>query len=215
MAAIYRLFKERAFDPEQIKIMTEVQMAASWRKLITIPARPAPPAYKPKVSARGERVSEGARRANAPGVFLVSICFGLLAICGVLIALLFLQVKDMKVRLAAAEAHLSKIEKIAQQQIVKEQKRPDASPRHLPITLDNDDMKAIRAFIKVLPSKPGAQQKIHVGEEISDNRSAPLPESLVNQMPKLRGAKFLVDDNGAIIIIGQGSNRAGAVIEPQ
>jgi hypothetical protein len=34
-------------------------------------------------------------------------------------------------------------------------------------------------------------------------------------MPKLRGAKFLVDQNGAIIIIGEGSNRADAVIEPQ
>jgi hypothetical protein len=81
----------------------------------------------------------------------------LVAICGGLIALLFQQV-DMKVPLAAAEVHLSKIEKIAQEQIAKEQKMPDASPRHLPITLDNDDAKAIRAFIKVLPSKPGAQQ---------------------------------------------------------
>jgi hypothetical protein len=34
-------------------------------------------------------------------------------------------------------------------------------------------------------------------------------------MPKLRGAKFFVDQNGAIIIIGEGSNRVDAVIEPQ
>jgi hypothetical protein len=195
----------------------KVSIASTWRKLITIAARPAPLAYKPKVAARGERVSKGegvGRAANTPGVFFVSICIGLLAICGVVIALLFLQVKEMKVemvhwkqRLAAAEVHLGKIEKIAQQQI--------ASPRHMPITLGNDDMKAIRAFIKVLPSKPGAQQKIHVGEEIWGIRSVPVPESLVNQIPKLRGARFLVDDNGAIIIIGQGSNRADAVIEPQ
>jgi len=191
-------------------------MAGSWRKLITIAARPAPLAYKPKVAARSEQVSKGEviGRTNTLGVFFVSICFGLLAICGVVIALLFLQIKEMKVemvhwkqRLAEAEAHLGKIEKIAQQQI--------APPRHMPITLGNDDMKAIRAFIKVLPSQPGAQQKIHVGEEISGTRSAPLPESLINQIPKLRGARFLVDDNGAIIIIGQGSNRADALIEPQ
>jgi hypothetical protein len=193
----------------------KVSIASTWRKLITIAARPAPLAYKPKVAARGERVSkgEGVGRVNTPGVFF-SICFGLLAIFGVVIALLFLQVKEMKVemvhwkqRLAAAEVHLGEIEKIAQQQI--------ASPRHMPITLGNDDMKAIRAFIKVLPSKPGAQQKIHVGEEIWGTRSVPVPESLINQIPKLRGARFLVDDNGAIIIIGQGSNRADAVIEPQ
>ena len=76
-------------------------------------------------------------------------------------------------------------------------------------------MKAIRAFIKVLPSKPGSQQKIHVGDEMLDTRSAPVPEPLVKQLPKLRGAKFLVDQNGAIIIVGEGSNRADAVIEPQ
>jgi hypothetical protein len=35
-----------------------------------------------------------------------------------------------------------------------------------------------------------------------------------NQLPKLRGAKFLVDQNGAIII-SENSNRADAVIEPQ
>jgi hypothetical protein len=194
----------------------KVSIASTWRKLITIAARPAPLAYKPKVAARGERVSkgEGVGRTNTPGVFFVSICFGLLAICGVVIALLFLQVKEMKVemvhwkqRLAAAEVHLGEIEKITQQQI--------ASPRHMPITLGYDDMKAIRAFIKVLPSKPGAQQKIHVGQEIWGTRSVPVPESLINQIPKLRGARFLVDDNGAIIIIGQGSNRADAVIEPQ
>jgi hypothetical protein len=33
--------------------------------------------------------------------------------------------------------------------------------------------------------------------------------------PKLRGAKFFVDQNSAIIIVGAGSNRADAVIEPQ
>jgi hypothetical protein len=76
-------------------------------------------------------------------------------------------------------------------------------------------MRVIREFIKVLPSKPGAQQKIQLGEEISDTPSTPVPESLVNRLPKLRGASFLVDQNGAIIIIGEGSKRADAVIEPQ
>jgi hypothetical protein len=36
-----------------------------------------------------------------------------------------------------------------------------------------------------------------------------------SQMPKLRGARFLAEENGAIILIGEGSNRADAVIEPQ
>jgi hypothetical protein len=51
--------------------------------------------------------------------------------------------------------------------------------------------------------------------KISDTKSAPIPETLVTQMPKPRGAKFFVDQNGAIIIIGEGSNPVDAVIEPQ
>ena len=90
----------------------------------------------------------------------------------------------------------------------------DGPPRRTPIELGNDDMKAIRASIRVLPSKPGAQ-KTRVGEKVSDTKSAPIPESLVTQLPKLRGAKFFVDQNDAIIIIGEGGNRADAVIEPQ
>jgi len=53
------------------------------------------------------------------------------------------------------------------------------------------------------------------GQEISDAPTVRVPESLVSQMPRLRGARFLADENGAIILIGEGSNRADAVIEPQ
>jgi hypothetical protein len=197
-------------------------MAASGSNLNPIAANPVPRANEPKMATRVKRTSKGevVGRSSALGFFL-SICLGLLAICGVIIALLFLQIKDMKVemanfkqRLAATDAHLNKFEKSAQQQIANEPKISDA-PRRLPITLSNDDIKAIRAFIKVLPPKPGAQQKIRIGDAILDTGSAPVPESLVSQMPKLRGAKFLVDQNSAIIIIGEGSNRAEAVIAPQ
>jgi hypothetical protein len=41
---------------------------------------------------------------------------------------------------------------------------------------------------------------------------APIPESLVDQLPKLRAARFSIDQDGAIIIIGAGSNRADVVI---
>jgi hypothetical protein len=197
-------------------------MAASGPKANPIPARPAPRAYQPKIATHVKRTSKGEAGARASASFLVSVCFGLLVICGVIIALLFLQIKDMKIemvglnqRLATAAAHLSKVEKIAEQQIANEPKISDASPRRIPIILSNDDIKVIRSFIKVLPPKSGAQQKIHVGDAILDTGSAPVPKSLVDQMPKLRGAKFLIDQNSAIVIIGEGSNRADAVIEPQ
>jgi hypothetical protein len=197
-------------------------MADLGSNLNPIAAHPVPrePEIATQESPKAKRQAVG--RASALGVFL-SICFGLLAICGTIIALLFLQIKDMKVemtgikqRLAATEAHLGRFEKNAQQQLVKESSTFDGPPRRSPIELGNDDMKAIRASIKVLPSKPGAaQQKTRVGDKTSDIKSAPIPESLVIQMPKLRGAKFFVDQNGAIIIIAEGSNRADAVIEPQ
>jgi hypothetical protein len=191
-----------------------------------IPARPTPRAYEPKTASRVEgSVGPNGQAAGKAGLrvtLFVSVCFGLLVLCGVIIALLFLQIKDMKSEmvlrkqhLAALEANLRKVEKNAQEQIAKESRILEAPPRRVPITLSNDDMKAIRSFIKVLPSQPGTQQKFHLGDEISNFRSAPVPDPLVNQLPKLRGAKFLVDENGAIIIIGDGSNRADAVIEPQ
>ena len=199
-------------------------MAASGSNRNPIAAHPVPRVGEPEIATQEKPKAkrQAAGRASALGIFL-SICFGLLVLCGVIIALLFLQIKDMKVemagikqRLAATEALLGRFEKNAQQQLVKESNIFDGPPRRTPIELGNDDMKAIRASIRVLPSKPGAeQQKTRVGDKISDSKSAPIPESLVTQMPKLRGAKFFVDQNGAIIIIGEGSNRADAVVEPQ
>jgi hypothetical protein len=108
------------------------------------------------------------------------------------------------------------LEEIAQQKI-KEAKIAETPPppRRVQISLSNDDIKLLRASIKVLPSQPGAQPKVQLGQEVSNISTVPVPGSLVGQIPKLRGARFLVDDNGAIIIIAEGSTRADVVIEPQ
>jgi len=198
-------------------------MVAPGSNLNPIAAHPVSRAAEPGIVAqeKPEAKRQAVGRASALGVFL-SMCFGLLAICGTIIALLFLQIKDMKVemtglkqRLATTEAQLGRVEKNALQ-LVKESSIFDGPPRRAPIELGNDDMKAIRASIRVLPSKSGAEQpKTRVGDKISDTKSAPIPESLVAQMPKLRGTKFFVDQNSAIIIIGEGSSRVDAVIEPQ
>src|SRR5262249_15889200 len=189
----------------------------------TLAAHPVPRAAEPVIVApkKAKVKREAGGRASALGVFL-SMCFGLLAICGTIIALLFLQIKDLKVemtgikqRLATTEAQLGRVEKNALQ-LVKESSIFDSPPRRAPIELGNDDMKAISASIRVLHSKSGAEQpKTRVGDKISDAKSAPIPESLVTQVPKLRGTKFFVDQNSAIIIMGEGSNRVDAVIEPQ
>jgi hypothetical protein len=141
---------------------------------------------------------------------------------GGIIALLFVQIKDMKGEIArwqqnlsATQTQLRQVEKAAQQKAENAVKAADARAQFGPIVLGKDEMKAIRASIKVLPPKPGAQAKIRVGEEVPDVRSAPVPESLTSQIPKLRGARFSIDDNGAIVLFAEGSNYVGAVIEPQ
>jgi hypothetical protein len=196
---------------------TTRSVIAYWRNLTTVGARPAPRVSEQRpIKRKIESEGKAAGRISPLGSLLISICFGLLVLCVMMIAILFRQIRDTKVEialwkqnLALAQDHLSQLEKIAQQNIIK---KPTEAP-HVQISLSNDEMEVIRAFIKV-PSKRGAQQKIHVGQEVSDATAVRVPDSLVSQMPKLRGARFLADENGAIILIGEGSKRADAVIEP-
>ena len=184
-----------------------------------------PRGNEPQVK-KSKEVELRRRVLGRAGALAVSICFGLLVCCGIVIATLFTQVREMqadiaslKLRLAGVDSHVSRLELTAQQKIIKEAKLADTPPppplRRVQISLSNDDIKLIRASIKVLPSQPGAQPKVQLGQEVSAISTVPVPGSLVGQIPKLRGAKFLVDDNGAIIIVAEGSNRADVVIEPQ
>lgn len=162
-------------------------------------------------------------RAIALERLFISACFGLIGICGVLIVVLFLQIRDMKTKIAQWEielatnrAHLNRVERLAQQTIVKEPTPAIKTPAaHLPLSFSEAEIKAIRQYIKVLPPKPGTQQKIHLGDEIPDSAVAPVPQSLIDQLPKLRGARFSIDQDGAIIIIGEGSKRVDAVLSYQ
>jgi len=204
-----------------------------WRKLITVTGRPPPRGYEPprRYEPQAKEGKEAELKTRAPGragALAISICFGLLVCSGIVIATLFTQVRDMqadiallKLRLAGVDSHLNRLEvgrleAIAQQKI-KEAKIAETPPppRRVQISLSNDDIKLLRASIKVLPSQPGAQPKVQLGQEVSNISTVPVPGSLVGQIPKLRGARFLVDDNGAIIIIAEGSTRADVVIEPQ
>jgi hypothetical protein len=196
-----------------------------YRKLITPGPRRPSRSYEPPTVKRNEVEVKRGTGARVSAL-AISICFGLLVCCGIVIAALFTQVRDMqadiaflKLRLAGMDSHLTRLEVTAQQKIIKEAKiaetPPPPPPRRVQINLSNDDIKLIRASIKVLPSQPGAQPKVQLGQEVSAISTVPVPGSVVGQIPRLRGARFLVDDNGAIIIVAEGSNRADVVIEPQ
>jgi len=42
--------------------------------------------------------------------------------------------------------------------------------------------------------------------------SLPIPDAVAERFPKLQGAKFAIDQNGAIVISGAGSSRVDVVI---
>lgn len=164
-------------------------------------------------------VDRPTRIASKLEIFLISGFFSLLISSAIIIAMLFIQVKNLKVEISQIQrttmARLDRVEKVAEQRIfVKEPAISETQPKHVPFALSEADRKLIRQFIKTLPSKPGAQQKIHIGDKISGMPLVPVPESLVARLPKLRGARFSIDQNGAIVIIGEGSSHADAVIAP-
>jgi hypothetical protein len=147
----------------------------------------------------------------------ISVCFGLLIVAGILVAVLYLQVKALKTELAMGQRRVALITARVNQLEKNNQQKPgkDSAPTdqpHAEIVLSKADLKVIRQFIKVLPAAPGAEQKIHVGDDLSNITVVPVPESLVEQLPKLRGARFSIDPSGVIVLIGEGSKKADAIV---
>ena len=87
-------------------------------------------------------------------------------------------------------------------------------PTRTPVVLNNSDIQLIREFVKVPPAKPGVAQDVAVGDTIPETSLGPIPEPIVEKLPKLKGAKFHIGANSAIIISGPGSNRADVIILP-
>jgi hypothetical protein len=200
-------------------------VTASARKLIRIAIHSGSPAraYRRDAAPRLEHPSMTKPKINSTNVFpylLISACLGLVSLCVAMIVALFVQIRDLKIEvvqtgleLAATKSRLVQLEKITQQATAKEttpEKKAQAA--HPSLSFSEADVKVIRQSIKVLPPRPGTLQKFHLGDEITDSTVAPIPASLVDQMPKLRGARFSIDQDGAIIIIGEGSNRVDAVL---
>jgi hypothetical protein len=156
-------------------------------------------------------------KANTLERALISICFGLLIVAGILVAVLYLQVKTLTTELAMGQRRVAVITARVNQLEKNNQQKPgkDSAPTdqlHTEIALSKADLNVIRQFIKVLPAAPGTEQKIHVGDDVSHITAVPVPESLVQLLPKLRGARFSIDQSGVIVLIGDGSNKADAII---
>ena len=106
----------------------------------TFALRPLPRAYEPNTATHVEHSvglkGQAAGKAGSRVTLFVSVCFGLLVLCGVIIALLFVQIKDMKFEMARRNQHLAtleaqvrKVEKNAQEQVKEfEDSRSCATP---------------------------------------------------------------------------------------
>jgi hypothetical protein len=78
--------------------------------------------------------------------------------------------------------------------------------------LTQDEIQLIRDFIKVPPPLPGAAPSINVGDLLPDTVLAPLPEPIMQKVPKLLGARLMVDRNSAIVVVSPGTNRVDVII---
>jgi hypothetical protein len=154
-------------------------------------------------------------------VIALSGCFGLIGLLGILVIVLISQVQNVKRdiakyqnELAAIRARETKMENyIAESSVRPASTTPKADRTQPPLLLDEADSKIVRQFIKVIPLRAGtSEKKIQVGDAVLTLSSAFIPDGLVQQLPKLRGAKFLIDQDGTIVIIAQGSSHADILI---
>jgi hypothetical protein len=215
--AKHRLGTIAALPKAQAHRLRRLLTAVRGISIPTITSRPKSIPSEGKPASSKERTAQ--KSEIVIGV-LLAICFGLVMICSALFAILMVQVRDMKSEMAhwqkeiaSIGMRLTKTEQLAQRITSNPPPAAVDQPQHAPFALNEADRKIIRQFIKILPPKPGAKPSIHLGDEVPAASSAPVQQALIDQLPKLRGARFSIDRDGTIVIISQGSNRADAIVQ--
>jgi cell division protein FtsB len=129
------------------------------------------------------------------------------------------EVAKLRAEISAMKERVSRLEKGVAQfsasnpsnpKIINAQSVPPATTA---LSLTNDEVSLIRYFIKLPPPPPGATPSIAIGDLLPEARLMPLPESISEKLPKLRGARFTTDRNQAIVIVDS-KNRAEAIVGP-
>ena len=128
------------------------------------------------------------------------------------------EIAKLRNDLAAAGERISRIERsITQARPAMAPERPaQLLPPHpvaAPLSLNQEDIAVIRAFIKLPPADARTTASISVGDLVPEARLLQMPESITEKLPKLRGTRFTVDRNQAIVIVGS-ANRVVFVIGP-
>jgi len=90
-----------------------------------------------------------------------------------------------------------------------------AMRQEAPLELSREEIQLMRDYIKMPPAPPGAAATIAIGAVVPDAILLPLPQQISDKFPRLIGARFATDRNGAIVIVRRGSRLADTVIAPQ
>jgi hypothetical protein len=134
-----------------------------------------------------------------------------------------IEMTGLKRDLAATREKLAKLEANLSAALLSEKMKRGFDDRMLGSTsvtptiqfaLSREEIQLIRDFIKVPPPLPGAAQNINIGDHLPETTLAPLPEPIMEKVPKLRGARYTVDRNSAIVVVAPGTDRADVIINP-
>ena len=167
-----------------------------------------------------ERRSRGAKA----GLF-AAICV-VIFLAGAGAAFLLAQLNGLKneltgVRreLTGAKDRIARLERKREEPLISQsfnelaQKQSDDRQRAA-LELSREEAQLVRDYIKVPPAPAGTAPTIQIGAVVPPALLVPLPQQVSEKVPKLIGARFTTDRNGAIVIVRSGSRQADAVINP-
>jgi hypothetical protein len=178
------------------------------------------------VSTRPSARTVGTAVGAALGLFVVGTCL--------LVTTALSQLKSMKADVAAAREELllakeqtgslerrleAALQAIDHQQIVGSIRqapgdRGSEKPGgRLPFRLTPEETQLIRTYIKT-PVVSQTTGTIGVDTELRNAALLPLPAQIMAKAPRLEGARFTIDRNGAIVISLRNSRTADAIIQP-
>ena len=151
---------------------------------------------------------------------IVWLCLALVVVCGILLFAAGRELRQLNDNAADSRAQvrilydrIARLEKEAQ--TLRRASEAPARPKieKSAFTLTRDEERLVRQFIKVLPSQSAATTIIEPGQSLGTMSTAPIPDALVEQIPRLSGARFSIDPSGAIIISRAGSSLADVVVD--
>lgn len=87
--------------------------------------------------------------------------------------------------------------------------RPDSA-----IALTRTEIDIVREYIKLPPAAAGAAATMSIGTAVGPHLLVAFPGQITDRVPKLIGARFATDRNGAIVVVAAGSDRVGFIIPP-